>query len=136
MKTYKCFKRVKATPMNRLDYNELRNWDLPEDEDGTDEGYLVEYIDGGTPNHKDYLGYLSWSPREQFENGYKEEPKDFLGRLTEEIQELAIKIDSLQYFLQTTHFNTLGLDHRVALTKQHRIMGDYLKVLKHRLNIL
>jgi hypothetical protein len=47
MKKYFGTKQIKATPMTRLDYNLYRNWTLPTDEDGSDEGMLVEYIDGG-----------------------------------------------------------------------------------------
>lgn len=71
-KLYACHKQVLATPMNRADYNTLRGWDLPADEIGTDEGYLVEYTDGGAPNHKDFAGYISWSPKQVFEQGYTE----------------------------------------------------------------
>ena len=72
MQLYIGAKLVNAEPMNREDYNVLRGWELPADEDGTDEGYLVEYLDGGKPNHPDHKGYISWSPKEQFDNGYKE----------------------------------------------------------------
>ena len=64
-------KMIKAKPMTRLDYNTLRGWALPDDEDGSDQGYLVEYTDGGSPNCEGYKGYVSWSPEEQFENAYK-----------------------------------------------------------------
>lgn len=64
-------KAVNAVPMTRQEYNDLRNWALPVDEDGTDEGYLVEYLDGGKPNTDLYDGYVSWSPAEQFNNAYK-----------------------------------------------------------------
>ena len=64
-------KLVKAKPMTRLDYNKYRGWTLPEDEDGGDEGYLVEYCDGGKTNHPDHEGYISWSPKEQFDNAYQ-----------------------------------------------------------------
>lgn len=67
---YQCHKKVKAEPMNRLDYNNLRGWLLPSDECGEDEGYLVEYMDGGKANHPDFSGYISWSPKEVFEAGY------------------------------------------------------------------
>ena len=67
MKHYIGTKEVKAAPMNRAEYNVFRGWDLPEDEDGTDEGYLVEYTDGGKPNVAGYTGYVSWSHKEQFE---------------------------------------------------------------------
>jgi hypothetical protein len=71
MKSYIGTKQVQATPMNRGDYNAFRNWDLPADENGADEGYLVEYMDGGDPNHPDFHGYISWSPKEQFERAYR-----------------------------------------------------------------
>lgn len=64
-------KLIAAKAMNRLDYNVFRGWELPADENGADDGYLVEYLDGGEPNTKEYDGYVSWSPKEQFENAYK-----------------------------------------------------------------
>jgi len=72
MKQFIGTKIVKAKVMNRLDYNLFRGWKLPDDENGSDDGYLVEYLDGGEPNTKEYNGYVSWSPKEQFENAYKE----------------------------------------------------------------
>jgi len=72
MKNYTGTKTVNATPMSRLAYNTLRNWVLPADENGEDEGYLVEYTDGGKPNHPAYAGYISWSPKEQFDRAYLE----------------------------------------------------------------
>ena len=71
MKTYIGTKLIKATPMNRLDYNTMRGWTVPADENPADEGFLVEYLDGGKPNMVGYAGYVSWSPKEQFENAYK-----------------------------------------------------------------
>ena len=65
-------KIIYAKPMNRLDYNIFRGWELPANENGSDEGYLVEYKDGGEPNTKEYQGYVSWSPKVQFENAYKQ----------------------------------------------------------------
>jgi hypothetical protein len=72
MKTYLGTKLVKAAPLSRQDYNDVRNWTLPDDENGDDEGYLVEYTDGGTPNHQGYKGYISWSPKAQFDAAYRE----------------------------------------------------------------
>lgn len=71
MQTYYGTKRLKATPMTRLEYNNLRGWQLPADEDGADAGYLVEYADGGTPNVPGYAGYVSWSPKDVFEASYR-----------------------------------------------------------------
>ena len=64
-------KIVLALAMTRLAYNEYRGWPLPSDENGADDGYLVEYTDGGKPNHPDHPGYISWSPKEQFDNAYR-----------------------------------------------------------------
>ena len=72
MKTHIGTKIVNGTPMTRLEYNNFRGWQLPADENGADEGYLVEYLDGGKPNTKDFAGYVSWSPKEQFEGAYRE----------------------------------------------------------------
>lgn len=72
MKTYIGTKIINATPMTRADYNIFRGWTLPADEDGADAGYLVEYTDGGKPNVASYAGYVSWSPKEQFDGAYRE----------------------------------------------------------------
>lgn len=64
-------KIINATPMTRLEYNQLRGWELPSDENGADEGFLVEYVDGGKANTSAYAGYVSWSPKEVFENAYR-----------------------------------------------------------------
>lgn len=71
MMRYIGTKLVEAWPMNRQGYNDYRNWTLPDDEDGNDEGYLVEYLDGGKPNHPSHAGYISWSPKAQFEAAYR-----------------------------------------------------------------
>lgn len=64
-------KIILALAMTRLAYNEYRGWDLPADENGADDGYLVEYTDGGATNHPDHAGYISWSPKAQFDNAYR-----------------------------------------------------------------
>ena len=64
-------KMINAVPMTRAEYNDFRGWQLPEDENGEDAGYLVEYLDGGKPNTQQYAGYVSWSPKEQFDKAYR-----------------------------------------------------------------
>lgn len=61
MKQYIGTKIVKAEPMTRGDYNNYRGWQIPADEDPTDEGYLMEYENG----------YVQWLPKEMFETDYK-----------------------------------------------------------------
>lgn len=68
--TYLGTKVVYAAPMTRQAYNDLRGWQLPSDEDGTDEGYLVQYADGGKTNLEGFNGYVSWSPKDVFEDAY------------------------------------------------------------------
>jgi len=70
MLAYIGTKLINAKPMNRLDYNTFRGWDLPSDEDGTDEGYLVEYVNSTTSNTEMYEGYVSWTPKVEFEDAY------------------------------------------------------------------
>ena len=69
--TYIGTKLIKAEVMTRAQYNAFRGWELPADENGADEGYLVEYLDGGKPNTTTHAGYVSWSPKEQFDNAYR-----------------------------------------------------------------
>lgn len=66
-------KLVLATAMTRGDYNEYRGWELPADEThlANEDGFLVEYVDGGNSNHPDHDGYISWSPKSVFVNAYK-----------------------------------------------------------------
>lgn len=64
-------KEVRAVPMNRKDYNDLRGWTVPSDENPADDGFLVEYLDGGKSNVEGFSGYVSWSPKDVFERAYR-----------------------------------------------------------------
>ena len=59
----KCIgvKLIEAEEMNLGDYNIFRGWTIPDNEDPKKEGYLVKYPDG----------YVSWSPKEIFEEAYR-----------------------------------------------------------------
>lgn len=108
MNTFTGTKLVKATPMTRLDYNVLRDWPVPADENPADEGYLVEYTDGGKPNHKDFAGYISWTPKEQFDNAYldignTDNLKPFQVRLLGEQADLQNKIKKAKAYLMTVN---------------------------------
>ena len=71
MKSFIGTKMIMAQPMSRKEYNDYRGWEVPVDEDPTDEGFLVEYVDGGKSNHPGHLGYISWSPKDVFERAYR-----------------------------------------------------------------
>lgn len=66
-------KAVLTLAMTRQEYNDYRDWKLPDDEQhlANEQGFLVEYMDGGRANHKDHVGYISWSPKDVFEQSYK-----------------------------------------------------------------
>lgn len=71
MKRYIGTKIITSTPMTRAEYNLYRSWELPANENGADDGYLVEYQDGGKPNDDRHAGYISWSPKVQHEAAYR-----------------------------------------------------------------
>ena len=71
MKAYCGTKLLLAKPMTLGEYNTMRGWILPVEENGADEGYLVEYMDGGKANVKGFTGYVSWSPKDVFEKFYQ-----------------------------------------------------------------
>lgn len=77
MTQYVGTKVITAKSMNRADYNKLRGWELPEDEDGKDQGYLVQYApsEDSPPNVEGFSGYVSWSPKTVFEESYVEAQK-------------------------------------------------------------
>ena len=56
MKKYVGTKVIEASPMTRGDYNNYRGWQIPEDENSEDAGYLVKYS---------CLLYTSPSPRDR-----------------------------------------------------------------------
>lgn len=66
-------KLILALAMTRIEYNNYRGWKLPEDEKhlANEDGFLVEYVDGGKANHPDHKGYISWSPIDVFNSAYK-----------------------------------------------------------------
>ncbi|HCA5286177.1 TPA: hypothetical protein MW252_002273 [Acinetobacter nosocomialis] len=57
--------------MSRGEYNEYQGWQIPENENPNDPGYLIEYKDGGKANHPNHEGYISWSPKDIFEHSYQ-----------------------------------------------------------------
>lgn len=71
MKPYIGTKLINAEPMTRGEYNKLQGWTMPVDQVPQDPGYLVEYVDGGKPNHHQFKGYISWSPADVFERAYR-----------------------------------------------------------------
>lgn len=138
MNTYIGTKIINAKPMNRLEYNEFRNWQLPADENGADEGYLVEYLDGGKPNTPEYAGYVSWSPKDVFEKSYVligdvVELQPHQQRVVAEKAELDERIEKLNSYFEQPHFRSLHTDEQARMLHQAVLMEYYSKVLGDRI---
>ena len=130
MKSYIGTKQIKAKPMTRLFYNLYRGWDLSADENGDDEGMLIEYVDGGAANHPDHSGYISWSPLAVFTNTYRQDDT-FLERLLIEKEELSNKVTKLFTALEAGSIP----EEAVAINQlQLSIMNSYLQVLDIKIN--
>src|ERR1700678_3799447 len=71
MDIYYGTKKILAQPMTRGEYNTYRKWEIPANENPADQGYLVEYTDGGKANVEGHDGYVSWSPKDVFDAAYK-----------------------------------------------------------------
>ena len=132
---------VKAEPMTLGDYNDYRGWNIPEDEDPEREGYLVEQ-----PN-----GYVSWSPKEIFEEYYVGtetnklaitakgmNSKDFKDRFKAEYKQLVIRAQGLSNMLEKMKNGTLEFTPKCSyeiLNRQLEYMKDYKGVLEERASI-
>lgn len=63
-------KMIAFMAMTRGVYNDLRGWDTPVGENPKDQGFLIEYLGQGNPNHTQYDNYISWTPKDVFEQSY------------------------------------------------------------------
>ena len=93
MDKYIGVKLIAAEPMNLGDYNKLRGWNIPKDEDPAKEGYKVVYPDG----------YISWSPKDIFEKAYmKIIPNPRLKT------DVSISQQMVDNFIKDVHATTIG----------------------------
>lgn len=134
MNQYTGIKSVNAIAMTRGEYNKLRGWRIPDDENPNEDGYLVEYIDGGTPNHVAFKGYISWSPKDVFERAYRPSAT-FLDRLKNEFDDNARRLADLRKFLKTEPYMPVSEQERDLLFRQHDAMGAYDAVMRARLGL-
>ena len=137
MHVYIGTKMIKAMPMNRKEYNDYRGWPIPADEEASDEGYLVEYMDG-PGNHPNHDGYISWSPKKQFDEAYLdlgliEGRPAYQQRVIGERAELNKKYTALTEFLPTLGFHSLPGEEQIRLSRQLLCMKEYLAILDARI---
>lgn len=130
MKKYIGTKQIEAEPMTMGEAYErglLQAGRVPSESEKSNAGYHVKYQDG----------YESWSPAEPFEKAYKV-ADTFLDRLIIEQKELAEKLEKLCLFIESPKFIEIVQDTKqqelLILQKAH--MGEYLKILNQRINLL
>lgn len=140
-KKYIGTKSIEAVSMNRKEYNEYRGWTIPADENPEDEGFLVKYSDG----------YISWSPKKQFEEAYSKvgdsplydtallmKSNDFKERFQAEYIQLKIRYTGLKAMLEKYKAGTLPFKPKCSyelLFTQLIHMENYMKVLEERADI-
>lgn len=131
-------KQLEAEPMTRGEYKQYRGWTIPANENPEDEGYLVKYNDG----------YISWSPKKQFEEAYSEIGKDplydtavlmksndFKERFQAEYIQLKVRYTRLKAMLEKYKAGTLPFQPKCSyelLFTQLVYMKNYMNVLEER----
>ena len=134
--TYVGTKVIHAVAMTRDDYNILRGWEFPADENGDDNGYLVQYADGGSPNVAGFDGYVSWSPWDVFERTYsvglRLEPETFLTRLEAERDRTVGDLAKLTAFLESDGISKLSETALEDLRLQKGVMTQLAFILSKR----
>ena len=131
MKQYTGTKVVNAEPMTRQEYNDLRGWQVPNDENPLDEGYLVEDA-AAAPNTTTHNGYVSWSPKDMFEKSYlpSERPID---RMAIENLQLLERLKALDGLLEKPQPKFISDKQWSLLQSQRGYMKAYFKVLDERI---
>lgn len=126
---------VNAIPMTRQAYNDMRGWKLPENENGEDEGYLVEQVDFGPVG-----GHVTWVPKDAFERHHvamgtnAEHVLPWKLRVLAEKAQLDQRLYGLTIYIKTEHFKSLSSAQRLLLNEQHRLMTEYSNVLQVRID--
>lgn len=141
MKKFIGVKQIEAKTMTRGEYNQYRGWSIPADENPDNEGYLVKYSDG----------YISWSPKKQFEEAYSEigenplydtavlmKSADFKERFQAEYIQLKIRYNGLKAMLEKYKAGTLPFQPKCSyelLFTQLVHMENYMNVLEERAKV-
>jgi hypothetical protein len=132
-------KILMAIGMTLGTYNAYRGWKMPENEDANSDGYLVEYLDGGKPNHLNHVGYISWSPKNVFEGSYVamgdvSDLAPHQQRVVAEQAALNDKLSKLVAFFDTAIYAGLADDEKDRLSHQGSAMQEYSNILGERID--
>ena len=123
---YKTYERVRAVQLTRKEYNNVRGWFLPEDENPSDVGYVIAL--GESENI-----HITWLPIDVFEKTYKK-CETFKDRMKIEIQELEERIEKAEAFYNRPDITDVtDCEDRMLLAMQLSYMHGYLGTLKLRM---
>lgn len=133
MNKYLGTKEVSAKPMTRGEYNDYRGWQIPENEDPNEQGYLIEYQDGGKSKDSRHAGYISWSPADVFNRAYA--PIDtWLDRVKLEQERVQKDLSALDKTLDVERKPDSITDEQWSfMTRQQFHMRQYNQILKDRI---
>ena len=122
---------VHAATMTRQEYNDYRGWQLPEGENGSDVGYIIEDR-AGKKNTEELEGFVQWLPKDEFLRKFAsaETPQD---RVRLEQRELYTKLDALENFLDKGQPDFIDDEQWALLKEQQMHMDAYNDVLTKRI---
>lgn len=129
--TYVGTQVVHALPMTLGDYNAMKGWAMPVDQDAEDNGYLIQ---------EGFTGHLTWKPQDVFEKIYdinlrvRQEPKNLITALVEERDQLAMRVDETISFNNSDGFQLMSPETQNDLQEQLAAMQAYLAILNTRVS--
>nr|DAW07607.1 MAG TPA: hypothetical protein [Bacteriophage sp.] len=132
MVQYTGTKTIMATPMTRGEYNALRGWEVPADEDANDQGYLVQYENDSKANVEGFDGYISWSPQKPFDLAYNKSGT-LKQRVFIEMEQLYRRMFLLKKYI---HGESPDSEHYRLLIVQLKAMDTYYQILCMRYEML
>lgn len=129
--TYVGTNVVHALPMTRGNYNVLKGWALPVDQDAEDNGYLIQ---------EGFTGHLTWKPQDVFEKIFdvnvrvRQEPKNLITALVEERDGMLARVTETISFINSDSFALMSHETQGDLHEQLEAMQLYVKVLNTRVS--
>ena len=113
-----------AQPMTRLEYNQYRGWAVPEGEDPSDPGYLM-----------DFGFHYAWWPADVVDKAFMVLPlvPSHQQRVHGEHKQLHERQEKLTVFITSPAFSSLVPAEQIRLSKQFHLQKQLLEVLEQRI---
>ena len=111
-------------PMTRLEYNQFRGWSVPEGEDPSDPGYLI-----------DFGFHTAWWPADVVDKAFMVLPSapSYQQRVHGEHKQLLDRQEKLTVFITSPAFSSLVPAEQIRLSKQFHLQKQLLEVLDLRI---